>query len=131
MKEFQQFGATRSAARQRGGSRASLILTLLVLAAMIFAAVKIVPLYVDNYQLQDAMQSEARFAIANHKADQDIRDDMWQKMQELDIPAKEDDLRVAVTNGNVTISLDYNVPVNLALYQLTLDFHPRGDNHTI
>lgn len=129
MKGYRSLGRGRS--REKGGSRVSLVLTLLVLAALIFSAVKIVPIYVDNYELQDAMQSEARFAIANHKADDDIRADMWQKMQELGIPAKRDDLRIAVANGDVTISLDYNVPVNLAVYQLNLDFHPRGDNHTI
>ena len=34
-------------------------------------------------------------------------------------------------NGSVDISLDYSVPIDLAVYQFTLQFHPHADNHTI
>lgn len=131
MVAFGDSGRLTTSDSQRGGSRTNLILTLLVVAFIIFSAVKIIPAYVNNYELQDAMESEARFAIANHKLEQDIRQDMWQKMQALDIPAKQEDLRVAINNGDVTISLNYSIPVNLAVYQFNLDFHPHGDNHTI
>ncbi len=34
-------------------------------------------------------------------------------------------------NGSVAIGLDYSVPIDLALYQFTLQFHPHADNHSI
>ena len=46
--------------RQRGSSRISSIMMLLVLGAMGFAAFKIVPAYFADYQLNDAMGTEAR-----------------------------------------------------------------------
>jgi hypothetical protein len=119
---------------ERGGSRLNFVLTLLVLAAMVFTAVKIVPPYFANYQFQDAVQSEARFALAGYprKTEDDIRDDIWRKAQELSIPLKKrEDIQILFQQGDVTISTDYSVPVDLMVYQLTLEFHPHADNHSI
>jgi hypothetical protein len=119
---------------EKGGSRLNLVLTLLVLSAMVFAAVKIVPPYFANYQFQDAVQSEARFALAGYpkKTEDDVRDDIWKKAQELSIPLKKrEDILITLDQGNVSISTDYAVPVDLMVYQLTLEFHPHADNHSI
>lgn len=116
---------------QRGGSKLNLILTLAVVGAMVFTAVKIVPAYFANWQFQDAIETEARFAIANKKSEEGIRDDVYKKMQELGIPAKRDDVRVSLAEGLVNISLSYSVPVDLQVYQFTLDFRPHADNRTI
>jgi len=119
--------------KQRGGSRRNLIITLLILGSMIFAGIKVVPVYVDNYQFQDAIETESKFALTGYpkKSTDDIRDDVWKKAQELSIPAQREDIQVNVANGSVSISLDYSVPVDLAVYQLMLQFHPHADNHSI
>ena len=124
---------SRKTTKERGGSKRNLIITLLILGSMIFAGVKVVPIYFDNYQFQDAIESESRFALTGYpkKSPDDIRDDVWQKAQELSIPAQKEDIQVNETNGSVSISLDYSVPVDLAVYQLTLQFHPHADNHSI
>lgn len=124
---------SRETAKERGGSKANLIITLLIMGSMIFAGVKVVPVYFANYQFQDAIESESRFALTGYpkKSIDDIRNDVWQKAQELSIPAEKEDIQVNVTNGSVSISLDYSVPIDLAVYQLTLQFHPHADNHTI
>jgi len=122
-------------ATERGGSKLNLIITLLVVAAIIFAGVKLVPVYFANYQFQDAMQTEARFALSSYpkKSIDDIRDDIFKKAQELSIPTKKESIRVIVdgTSGNVDISVDYIVTVDMAVYQWTHEFHPHADNHTI
>jgi hypothetical protein len=116
---------------EQGGAKLNTVLTLLIVGFLVFCGVKMVPAYFANYQLQDAMESEARFAIANHKGEEDIRDDIWKKVQELDIPVKREAIKVANSQGAVTISLDYSIPVDLRVYQFSLDFHPHADNHTI
>ena len=118
---------------ERGGSKLNLILTLLVLGMMVFAGVKVVPVYFANYQFQDAIESESRFALTGYpkKTTEDVRDDVFKKAQELGIPANRDAVRVALGNGTVDIGLDYSVPIDLRFYQFTLQFHPHADNHTI
>lgn len=123
----------RARNNELGSSKLNLILTLAVLGAMAFAGVKIVPAYVTNYQLQDAFESECRFALSAYpkKSPDDIRQDIWKEMQELGIPAKPEDIRLSMSGGLVAISLDYSVPVDLEIYQFILQFHPHADNHTI
>ena len=118
---------------ERGGSKLNLIFTLVIMGAIVFSAAKLVPVYFANYQFQDAINSESRFALTGYpkKSIDDIRDDVWNKAQELSIPVRKEDIQVNVTNGSVDISLDYSVPIDLAVYQLTLQFHPHADNHTI
>jgi Flp pilus assembly protein TadG len=116
---------------QRGGSGVKLFLLLVLLGAMIFAGVKVVPIYVNNYQMQDAIESEARFAIGNRLAPKDIRDNVWKKVNEIGIPADQDSLKITTTPGSVQISLDYSVPVDLLVYKFTLDFHDHADNRSI
>jgi len=117
--------------RERGGSKLNLIFTLLIVGAMVFGAVKIVPAYFANYQFQDSMETEARFAIANMKPADDIRNDIWRKAQDLSIPLNKEDIVVTVDRANVSISTDYSVPVDLVVYQFELQFHPHADNHRI
>lgn len=127
-------GEARAARRaERGGSRLNLLLTLLILAAMGISAVKIVPPYVENYQLQDAMNTEAEFALTGYprKTSDDVRQDIMKKAQDLGIPADPQSLQVQMSNGYVSISLAYSVPVDLYVYQFALQFHPHSDNHTI
>lgn len=118
---------------ERGGSKLNTLLTLVILGAMVFAAVKVVPVYVTNFEFQDAMQSESRFALAGYprKSADDIRDDVFRKVQDLGIPAKAEDIQVSVDNNDVDITLDYTVSIDLAVYQWDKQFHVHADNHSI
>lgn len=118
---------------EQGGSKINLLITLVILAAMGVSAVKIVPAFVDNYQFQDAINTEAQYALSSYpkKTDDVIRQDVWKEAQSLGIPAKPEDIQLDTTGGNVSISLDYSIPVDLYVYQFTLQFHPHADNHTI
>ena len=116
---------------QRGGSRFSSIMMLLVLGAMAFAAFKIVPAYFANYQLQDSMTTEARFAMVNRKAPADVQDDIWKKVQELGIPAKKNDIVVSSDQNLVQINVNYSVPVDLLVYQYNISFRDQADNKAI
>lgn len=111
----------------------NLVLTLLVVGVLVFTAVKIVPVYVTNYQFNDAMMSEARFALSGYsrKTEDDIREDIWKEMQKDGIPGKREDIHVIISGSLVNISLDYSVAVDLKVYQLSIPFHSHADNHTI
>jgi hypothetical protein len=119
--------------RERGGSKLNLIITIAILGSMLFTAIKLVPVYFANYQLQDAIESESRFALTGYpkKSVEDIRDDVYNKAQDLGVPATRDNIAVNVQNGSVSIGIDYSVPIDLKVYQFTLQFHPHADNHSI
>ena len=56
---------------ERGGSKLNLLITLLIMGAMAFAAVKIVPVYVANYQFQDSHRE--RIALRAHRLPEEDR----------------------------------------------------------
>lgn len=118
---------------ERGGSAVNLLLAIVIAGGMAFAGFKIVPVYVANFEFQDAMASESRFALSGYptKSVDDIRDDMFKKAQDLGIPAKADDIQVIIDNKDVDIALDYTVPIDLAVYQWNKQFHVHADNHSI
>jgi hypothetical protein len=119
--------------RERGGSKINFVLTILVLGAMLFAAIKIVPVYFANYQMQDAIETETRFALSGYpkRSVDEIRNEVWRKAQDLGIPVQEDAVQVNIGNGSVAIGLPYSIPIDLAVYQFTLEFNPHADNHSI
>ena len=116
---------------ERGGARIKSLIVLIIIGAFVFCCIKIVPLYFANYQLQDSMHEMAAYASAYRKQDDDIRADVEKKVKELGIPADSKDIQVSDVSGNVTISVDYTVPVDLAIYQLQLHFHPQVNNASL
>src|SRR5579872_670467 len=94
--------------RERGSNKLNLILTLVVLGMMAFGAIKIVPVYFANYQFQDSLESESRFALTGYpkKSADDVRNDIWNKAKELGIPADKDAIHVELQNGSVDLGLD-------------------------
>jgi hypothetical protein len=110
---------------------------LFILAAAVYIGIKVVPYYVNNYEFQDALESEARFALANRKSVDDIVTDVYKKVRELDIPVDKKGIRVhypapeAGVASIVEIDVDYSVNVEFPGYTLQLNFHPHADNHSI
>ena len=103
-------------AERGAGSLKTVVFVALGLLA-IYLAFKLVPPYVSEYQLQDKMQEMARFGIVNHYSEEQIRDNVFKVVQDLDIPAKREDIKVSVTPVPVKLSLEYTVPGRSAFLQ--------------
>ena len=93
-----------------------------VLAILVFAGVKIVPVYfaIISFRIRLRANPASRSPAIRKKTRTTIRDDIWKKAQELGIPAKQEDIHVAMRTGSVNIALDYSVPIDLAVYQFIL-----------
>jgi hypothetical protein len=112
---------------QRGEGRLKAIIYTLILVAGIYAAFKLVPLYVANYELKDKISEQARFAVVNRYTDEQIRDILYKTIQDLDIPAKREDIKVEQTNHGLMISVNYTVPVDFRVYKTEINFTPSSE----
>jgi hypothetical protein len=56
-----------------------------------------------------------------------IKDNIFRVVQDLDIPAKRDDIKVTNTNHGIEISVTYTVPVDFLVYQTDLNFTPSSE----
>jgi hypothetical protein len=115
--------------RGEGKLKGILIVTIVVLT--IYTAFKVVPAYVNEYQLSDKMQEQARYAVVNRYSEDQIRDNIFKVIQDLDIPAKREDIKVVANNSMVKISLEYTVPVDVLMYHTDLHFSPNSEDKAL
>ena len=116
---------------QRGAGKLKVIAFAAIAILALYAAFKLVPPYVSEYQLQDKMQEQARFGIVNRYTDEQVRENVFKVVQDLDIPVKREDIKVTVTQATVKISLEYTVPVDLLVYSTELHFSPSSENKAL
>jgi uncharacterized membrane protein len=116
---------------QRGAGKLKAIIFTVIFILAIFVAFKLVPPYVNEYQLQDKMQEVARFAIVNRYSDEQVRENMFKVVQDLDLPIKREEIKVYISQATCRISLDYTVPVDLMFYSTELHFSPASENKSI
>jgi hypothetical protein len=113
--------------RQHGEGKLKAITYTVILVIAVYVAFKVVPLYVADYQLKDKMSEQARFAVVNRYSDDQVRDIIFKTVQDLDIPAKREDIKVEHTNHGIRISLAYTTPVDLMVYQTDMNFSPASE----
>jgi hypothetical protein len=77
------------------------------------------------------MQEQARFGVVNRYSEEQVREAIFKVVQDLEIPAKRDDIKVTVTQSVVKVSLEYSVPVDLLLYSTELHFSPSSENKSL
>lgn len=116
---------------ERGEGKLKGILTVVIVVLAIYTAWKVVPPYVNDYQLADKMQEQSRFAMVNRYTEDQIRDNIYKIMVDLDIPAKREDIKIVANNNVVKISLDYNVPVDILVYHTDLHFTPNSETKSL
>jgi len=122
----------RSRARgQRGAGRLKAIAYTAIVVFGFYAAYKLIPPYMAEYQLADKMQEEARFAVVNRFSEEQIREAIFKEAQSLDIPLTKDEIKVLASASLVRISVDYTVPVDLTVYKMELHFTPSSENKSI
>jgi len=107
------------------------LLSLAFLGAVIFASFKIIPVYVNNFQLHDYIQTETPFWLTQRASADAIRKNVLAKAQDLGLPVAAEDVTVEANQNRVTVSIDYHVPVDLKLFTLQLHFSPSSENRSI
>ena len=116
---------------QRGEGRLKAVIYFTVLILGVLAAIKVVPAYVNDYQLKDKMSEQARFGVVNHYTHDQIKDNIYRTIQDLDIPAQRDDVKVEDTNHGILITVNYTVPVDMLVYKTDLNFSTSSEGRDI
>jgi len=108
------------------------ILVLGLLAAAVYVGAQVIPPYFANYQFQDTLDNEARLGTYSTKGDEVIRQSVFKRAQELELPLAVEDIKLMRVgpsgNGAVSIEADYTVHIDLPGYPMDLHFHPASKN---
>jgi hypothetical protein len=114
--------------RQAGSSNIKALIWTGLLFAFVYVCIRVVPLYVADFQLRDSMETAARFASINRMSTDEVRSNLFKEAEKADMPLKLQDIKVENHDGRVKIEANYSVTVDLHIYQLTLNFHPSASN---
>jgi hypothetical protein len=105
---------------------------IFVIVAGIYLGVELIPIYYENYQFQDVVKTEATLETYTSKPEDAIRDSLYKKAQNLDIPLTKDQIKVqrhgTMGTGSLTISAPYTVHLDLPGYPVDLHFDASTDN---
>jgi hypothetical protein len=116
---------------QRGAGKLKALIVTAILIFGIYAGFKLVPPYSAEYQLNDKIQEIARFGVVERKTEEQIRESVFKTIQDLDIPATRDNIKVIASSSKVAITVDYTVPVDLLFYHVDLHFTPTSENKSL
>ncbi|MGC2196029.1 MAG: hypothetical protein WA628_15235 [Terriglobales bacterium] len=109
-----------------------LILVFGLLGGLVYVGAEVIPPYFANYEFQDTLDSEARLGTYSTKGDEVIRDAVFKRAQELELPLTREQIKVQRTgpsgNGSVFIETEYFVHLDLPGYPVDLQFHPQSKN---
>ena len=106
-----------------GAVQLKTILMFLLLGVAGYVCAKVFPPYFANSQLKDKMWEEARFAEANERTAEQLRENIYREAQNLEIPLDRRAIQVETDSHGTRIRADYSVVVDLYYYQLHWDFH--------
>jgi hypothetical protein len=110
---------------ERGEGRLGLIVALLVVGVVAYAAYVIIPVKVMTYEFQDELEQEARFAALNKK-DDIVHQRLLKKAKQLGIRLDPDELTISREGGSMLITARYAVPLDFSVYQTEWTYEQRG-----
>ena len=103
-----------------------------VILLAIYLGVEFVPPYYANYEFEDAIKSEALFGTNSSLTEDVIRDNVYKKAQQLDIPITKEAIVVhkigTMGMGSVAIDAPYVVHLDLIAYPTDLHFDTSSTN---
>ena len=117
---------------QRGGARMRFLAFLLIFGTIVYVSWKTVPPYVAEYELEDWMRTQTPYFLVNHMPDDTLRDTIVKELQDREIPATKDDVKIQANNARlIKFEVDYSVPLDFGFYQTALHFSAKSDSQSL
>ena len=100
---------------QSGEGRIGALIALAVVGIAIFLGVKVIPVRVAAYEFRDFVEQECRYA-AVRKHDNQVRQRIIDKAEELEIPLDPKRLKLQRTRSEMVITASFEQPIDLKVY---------------
>jgi hypothetical protein len=110
------------------------MIAIILMAAIIFAGVKLSPIYYSDYLFEEDLKNLTSQAGARYISDDEITEDILQlaKKNKINIKQKDakKDIEIKRFAGQVHINVRYYVPVNFLIFKKTLKFEIKLSSFT-
>ncbi|HUO60047.1 MAG TPA: hypothetical protein VMU24_05215 [Candidatus Acidoferrales bacterium] len=105
------------------------IFGLVLIAAVFLSLWRILPPIYANFQFQEWLTEESRNASYRPISNRELQAEVEEKADQLGIALQPENLEVQKNGGSVKIKADYEVPIDLLVYNLKLKFSPEAHNN--
>ena len=99
-----------------------------LLVAAIYVGWNMIPPYFNNYKLEDIVADEARINSYSTKSEDAMRETVFQKAKDLDIPLTREQIAVSRNGQSIAIDVNYTVHLDFPIHPVDLQFHTSSKN---
>src|SRR5581483_10416600 len=107
--------------RERGEGQFGCVVGLILLAVGCLIAYRVIPVKVKRAEVRQELVDEAK--SAGMHTDDRIRKGILEKAREDNLPVTEDDIKINRGNNEITVQLDYVVPIEFPGYTYQWHVH--------
>jgi len=105
------------------------LIAFAVIGSAIYIAYLVTPVYWNYYQFQDSIEEEARIQSYTGKSENDMRETVWKKARQLELPlTNPEQIKVQRNGQTVAISTEYTVHFDIPVHPFDLKFSPNTQN---
>lgn len=112
---------------QRGSGQGGCIVALLLMLAVGMFSYKVIPPKLKAAEFRQTIVDEGK-AAGLRKGDKQIRHNIMNKAEDLEIPVDPKDLIIRRTRGKIKIEVSYTIPVEFPGYTHNWSFHHETEN---
>lgn len=111
---------------QRGEGQFGCVVSLLLLLVGIFIAYKMIPIKVKAAELRQEVVDEAKSAGIH--SDNRIMAEILKTAEKNGLPVSENNVNISRGNSNITVDVQYTVPVEFPGFTYQWKFHHHAEN---
>ncbi len=112
---------------ERGSNNVGCFIGLVLVLAVVFVGVKVVPVRLAVAELQDTCERQAEQASLPRFSDDRIAEAIFNKAIEEHLPVKKEDIKVSRDQAQVHVEVKYRVVLDLLVYQYNWDVEHKVD----
>ena len=116
---------------ERGEGFLKTIIFLAFVVVVVFTAVKVFPVYFNNYQLSDYIRDRAVRAAVDRTSTDVVQTEVVRYGRSLGVELSNEEVQVTNDEGTVSIRVDYTVPIDLKIVTWNLHFTPSAESRAL
>ena len=106
----------------KGFIRVKLLVTLVVLASLVYVATKLGPPYWNYLAMHDPVK-EAAMAISRRAPEAEVRAGLIARARATDVTLEEENVEIMQRGNFAVVRVSWEVPLDIPMYRRTLRFH--------
>jgi hypothetical protein len=112
-------------------ARLKALISILIVAAVFYVALQVLPPWYANYQFQSDIEQIAINESYTSRTEGEVQEIVAARARNYGIPLRADRIRVERNGSQLIISTEYTVQIDIPVYPFEMTFHPASKNRRL